>query len=298
MGREDTDSSDEILIPLESMMGSSDGNISKSASFLEDEEALEDPNEWKQRWKRMKKTRWYRLTRAWGPLTLTTFIVFLVLLIGGVTLWRDLTWQGWIAVIDVAILLILLINDTFEAHFTMMLGMVIMLITTIIDVSEALKGFSSSGVATIAVLFVVAKAIQLCGALKYVLRYVLRRPKWLVVAQIRLLIPVAVLSAFTNNTPIVAMMVPLVQSWCRQTSFKTSHLLMPLSFATILGGTCTLIGTSTNLIVVSLISDEYPGISVGFFEVGYVGLPVMVVGLIYMMAFCRCLFCILVSEKR
>mmetsp|Transcript_18948 Transcript_18948/g.32232 ORF Transcript_18948/g.32232 Transcript_18948/m.32232 type:complete len:684 (-) Transcript_18948:19-2070(-) len=250
-----------------------------------DDEEIEEEKGWKRKWKDIKKKPWYRPLKKYGMLTITSIIAILVLIICGVTIWKDLTWEGWIAVCTVALVLVLLVNDTYEAHFTMMLGMVILLITTVISVDDALEGFSNSGLATIAVLFIVAKGIELSGILKYVLRYVLRRPRYLVVAQLRLLLPVAVLSAFTNNTPIVAMMVPLVQSWCRQTSFKTSELLMPLSFATILGGTCTLIGTSTNLILVALIQDEdgYEDLNIGFFEVAYVGLPVLVVGMIYIL---------------
>jgi len=111
----------------------------------------------------------------------------------------------------------------------------------------------------------------------------------LLFAHMRLLIPVAIVSAFTNNTPIVAMMIPLVESWARQTGLKVSYLLMPLSFATILGGTCTLIGTSTNLIIADLIQEEYPDVQVGFFDVAYIGVPVLVAGLLFMFAFTSCL---------
>lgn len=233
-----------------------------------------------------------RDTRAWpflsrhSVLLVSSAIAIFVLIVCGASIWSELTWQGWIAVSVVAMVLVLLISDTYVPEFTMMLGVVILLITTVVNVQEALAGFSSSGVATIAVLFIVAKGIELSGVLKYVLRYVLKRPKWLFMAQIRLLIPVAVLSAFTNNTPIVAMMVPLVQSWCRQTGLHASKLLMPLSFATIMGGTCTLIGTSTNLVVISLLEDsEFSDTQIGFFEVGILGLPVTICGFIYILLF-------------
>ena len=279
-------SSTELEIELDEV-GTHNNTLEKSPSYLE-EEIIEETN-LKRRWKAIKKTQTYKQFKTYGFLTISSIIAILILIIGGITLWQDLTWKGWISVIVVAIVLVLLINDTYEPHFTMILGMTILLITTVIDVEEAIEGFSNSGVVTIAILFVVAKGIELSGILKYVLRYVLKRPKSMVIAQLRLLLPVSVLSAFTNNTPIVAMMVPLVQSWCRQTQFKASHLLMPLSFATILGGTCTIIGTSTNLIIAALIEEEFSDVSVGFFEVAYVGVPVLIVGLIYIMIFSRCL---------
>lgn len=258
----------------------------KSPSYMKEE--IDEESKMQRRWKSFKKTKGYKWLSKYGFLTATSIVTILILIICGITLWSDLTVKGWIAVLTVALVLVLLINDTYEPHFTMILGMTILLITTVIDVSEAIVGFSNSGVVTIAILFVVAKGIELSGVLKYVLRYILRRPKYSVVGQIRLLIPVSILSAFTNNTPIVAMLVPLVQSWCRQTGFKSAHFLMPLSFATILGGTCTLIGTSTNLIIASLIEDEYPDVSVSFFEVGYVGVPVLIVGLIFIFCFSKC----------
>ena len=72
--------------------------------------------------------------------------------------------------------------------------------------------------------------------LKYVVKYVLRHPKSLIIAQVRLLIPVTVLSGFINNTPLVALLIPVVQSWSNQCGFSASQLLMPLSFAAIIGG--------------------------------------------------------------
>ena len=114
-------------------------------------------------------------------------------------------------------------------------------------------------------------------------KYVLRSPKRLLWAQLRLLIPVAFLSAFINNTPIVAMMIPVVQSWSRQCGLKVTKLLMPMSFAAILGGTCTIIGTSTNLIVQGLALEQDPTIQIGFFEIGWVGIPVAVVSMFYML---------------
>ena len=101
----------------------------------------------------------------------------------------------------------------------------------------------------------------------------------------RLLLPVAFLSAFINNTPIVAMMIPVVQNWSRQCGLKVTKLLMPMSYAAILGGTCTIIGTSTNLIVQGLAQTEDPDMSLGFFEIGWVGIPVACISMIYMFIF-------------
>jgi di/tricarboxylate transporter len=120
-------------------------------------------------------------------------------------------------------------------------------------------------------------------------KYVLRSPKSLLVGQIRLLIPVAILSAFINNTPIVAMMIPVVQNWGRQCGLSVSQLMMPLSYAAILGGVCTIIGTSTNLVVQGLAEGEDPTLQLGFFEIAKAGLPLLAISLVYIMMFSRCL---------
>ena len=85
-------------------------------------------------------------------------------------------------------------------------------------------------------MFIVAKAVELSDVLRYVVKYLLRQPKSLTIALIRLCVPVAVVSAFINNTPVVAMMIPVVQNWGVQCGLPVSRLMMPLSYAAIMGG--------------------------------------------------------------
>lgn len=109
-------------------------------------------------------------------------------------------------------------------------------------------------------------------------------------AQLRMMVPVALVSAFMNNTPVIAMMIPIVKTWSRRAGFSASKLLMPLNNAALLGGSCTLLGTTTNLLVRSLVEDREPPIlvdgqplSIGIFGISAVGVPVLVIGLIYML---------------
>lgn len=215
-----------------------------------------------------------------------SFIITTLLLTLRFTLWSKIKWQGWISIISVCITILLLISNIFPEAMSMLIGLILPLSCRIITSSEAFAGFSNGGIITIVLLFVVAKALSRSGILYYVLQYILKKPKWLITAQLRLLIPVSILSGFTNNTPIVAIMIPLVKSWALSINIKASHLLMPLSFATILGGTCTIVGTSTNIIVASL-SEDAGGPSIGFFDISIVGIPNLIIGLIYILLFSK-----------
>jgi di/tricarboxylate transporter len=116
----------------------------------------------------------------------------------------------------------------------------------------------------------------------------LGRPKTVQDAQLRLMLPISFISAFLNNTPVVVVMIPIVQK-CRNVSMPVGQLLIPLSFASIFGGTCTLIGTSTNLVVYGLLQDYYPGeYAIGLFSLGQYGVPIALVGMTYILLFAPC----------
>ena len=135
-----------------------------------------------------------------------------------------------------------------------------------------------------AVLYVVAAGINQTGALDYVLSKILGQPKTLAVAQLRLMLPVAFVSAFLNNTPVVAIMIPIIQRWSSRIRQPVSQLFIPLSFASILGGTCTLIGTSTNLVVSGLYEDTFNK-TMPLFDLGRAGVPVLASGIAYVILF-------------
>jgi len=165
----------------------------------------------------------------------------------------------------------------------MLIALTLFMVAEIISIPEALQGFSNPGLLTVLVLFVVAEGISKTGALDWYMGKLLGKNPNVSTpsAQLRLMLPVACLSAFINNTPVVAVMLPIVQGWAQQIRVPTQQLLIPLSFAAILGGTCTLIGTSTNLVVVGLLADRYPDdpeMKIGLFDVGLYGVPVAMAG--------------------
>jgi len=152
-----------------------------------------------------------------------------------------------------------------------------------------LKGFSNTGVLTVAALFPVAAGMYATGAISLLSQHMIGLPRTVWAAQLRILPPIALGSAFLNNTPLVAMMIPVVRDLTRVTGLPRSKLFMGLSFASILGGTMTLIGTSVNLIISGLVIDAMAsGRLTGMkpltiFEPIWVGLPATVAGLVFMM---------------
>ncbi|QDV15870.1 Sodium-dependent dicarboxylate transporter SdcS [Gimesia panareensis] len=173
------------------------------------------------------------------------------------------------------------------ADTILMGGLTILIVTGIVPVGKAVEGFSNEGLLAVAFLFVVSEGIRQTGGFSFAGQQMLGRPKSLTDAQARVMVPSAVLSAFLNNTPVVAMMMPVISDWAKKMRISISHLMLPLSYAAILGGLCTLVGTSTTLVVDGLLQKQTgrPGLSM--FEVAWIGVPVMVIGLIYLLVCSR-----------
>ncbi len=149
---------------------------------------------------------------------------------------------------------------------------------------EAVAGFGNKGLITIGLLFAVVAGLEFTGGTQLATGWLLGRAKKLRDAQVRLLLPVAALSGFLNNTPVVAALLPVVDDLSKRIGTSSSRLLMPLSYAAILGGMITVMGTSTNLIVRDLyaLSDN---VQIGFFEPAWVGIPAVLFGLVYIILF-------------
>ena len=183
--------------------------------------------------------------------------------------------------------LAVLVADRVSPAFAVLGGTVSLLVTGVIDADDAFAGFSNSAPLTVAALYVVAAAAARTRVIETLAAGAARagRPGAPEPGErgalARIVIPTASASAFLNNTPIVAMGIPPILSWARRTGRSPSRYLMPLSFAAVVGGTVTLIGTSTNLVVSGLMEDagQEP---MGFFEIGAVGLPFAVVSVIVM----------------
>lgn len=170
------------------------------------------------------------------------------------------------------------------ADLVMMGALLLLLLTGVLEPQTALTGFANPGVMTIAALYVVAAGLRESGAIRLGIGYVLGAPRNERHALLRMILPASLFSAFLNNTAVVAMFLPAVQDWCKRLAISPSKMLMPLSFAAILGGTCTLIGTSTNLVVDGLL-QRTQGIELGMFEIAWVGVPMTLLGGLFLWIF-------------
>lgn len=184
-------------------------------------------------------------------------------------------------------MLVALVFDVMRPGLIMLSIAVIFLCAGIITPKEMLEGFSNKGMITVALLFLVSEGVRRSGALNVLVKRLLpQRRTSMVKAQMRMLPAVSFISAFLNNTPIVVIFAPIVKRWAEKLKMPPTKFLIPLSYATILGGMCTLIGTSTNLVVHGMVVDAgYQGFSM--FELGKVGVSICAAGLIYLFLFSK-----------
>ncbi|MGO3294198.1 MAG: SLC13 family permease [Marinobacter sp.] len=194
-------------------------------------------------------------------------------------------WQGWFALGLAGVALLLMSSGRYAPHLVMMGVLVVLSASGIISADQALMGFSNTGLITVVALFVVAAGIHHSGGVDLLVRYLLRNPKTVRSAQTRITLPVALLSGFLNNTPVVATMIPAIHAWSRKIGISPSKLMIPLSYSAILGGTLTMIGTSTNLVVNGQYQQLTGEAGLSIFSITAVGLPVAVLGIAAILLF-------------
>jgi di/tricarboxylate transporter len=207
--------------------------------------------------------------------------------------------------VDLALVFALLIWSRLPPDFVLAGGVALLVLAGILDPREALEGLGNEAMVTVGLLYVVVTGLRQTGGVDWIAQWLLGRPKSVFAALVRLVYPTAAVSGFMNNTPQVAMMIPVVADWSKRNRIPASKLMIPLSYASILGGTLTLIGTSTNLVVDGQIREEakrqvakdvqggmnadrarakferetgLPAGGLTMFEITWVGLPAAIVG--------------------
>ena len=198
--------------------------------------------------------------------------------------------MSWEAILTLAVLgavVIALAWPRMPPDLPLVGGLAILAVTGCAPLDKVFTGFANPGLIAVAALYVVAAGLQHTGAVSTPARWLFGHTRRLWIAQLRIMFPAAAVSAFINNTPVVAALLPVVLDWGKRHRFAASRLAMPLSFAAILGGSCTLIGTSTTIIVNGLLTSATNGHGMGFFTIGAVGLPVAISGFLYILLFGR-----------
>jgi di/tricarboxylate transporter len=186
-----------------------------------------------------------------------------------------MSWQAWYTLTVVAACFGALSLTRAATDMVMIGGVMLLLVAGVLTPAEALSGLSNEGMVTIGMLYIVTSGVQETGAMSGILARLLGRPRSVGVAQLSLMAPVAAASAFLNNTPLVAMFIGAVSDWAKKNRIAPSKLMLPLSYAAVIGGSTTLIGTSTNLVVNGMLIKETGHASLGMFAIAVVGIPLV-----------------------
>ncbi len=202
-------------------------------------------------------------------------------------------WQVWLTLGVVALVFVLMLRDVGSPDVLLMGGTLTLALAGVISPEEAFGGFANEAMLTVAALFVVVAGLRETGALELIGERMLGGAKTAPGALGRMALWINTALIFLTNTSIVAMMLPVVTDWCRRNRVSPSRLLMPLSFFTVLRGTVTLIGTSTNLVVSGLLIEAAarqtdPAVRhalrpVSLFEITPVGIPIALLGTLYLL---------------
>ena len=172
------------------------------------------------------------------------------LVLGGFSLY------AWITIATVLAMFTTLLFTKVRTDIVFLAAIGVLFVTGVLDAKEAFSGFSSTSVVVIGVLFVVVAGLTHTGVLQWIVKRLFGQPNTYSKAVLRLMLPVAALSSFLSNTTVVAMFVGIVKMWSKKLGISPSKLLIPLSYASGMGGVCTLIGTPPNLIISGLYEDQ------------------------------------------
>lgn len=199
-----------------------------------------------------------------------------------------MSFESWAMLVILVVMFGLLVWDRFPAWIVFVGTLTVTMTLRLAPEDQLLEGFSNVGVATVAVLFMVAAGMYSTGAITLITDRFIGLPNSLREAQLKILTPVAIGSAVLNNTPLVAMMIPVIRDISQAARLSATRLYMPMGFASTLGGAMTVIGTSTNLIIAGLVFDAIADGELGdmdpvsIFDPTWVGLPAAALGVVFL----------------
>lgn len=194
-----------------------------------------------------------------------------------------MSFDAWLTVFVITLCFCLLTFTRYAPDIVMAGGVSFLLLSGVLSTQEALAGFANEGMITVAVLYVVVTGLKETGGIAWIVQSVLGRPSSVNNGLIRLMSPVMAISAFLNNTPVVAMFIPAVQDWAKRNQLSVSKFMIPLTYGASVGGMCTLIGTSTNLVVNGMLVAQTDLPSLHLFDIAWVGVPCALVAMIYIL---------------
>lgn len=200
----------------------------------------------------------------------------------------DFNIYAWITIVTVLSMFTVLLFTKIRTDLVFLAAVGVLFVTGVLDAKEAFAGFSSTSVIVVGVLFVVVAGLSHTGVLQWIVKHLLGQPGSYKKAVVRLMVPVAALSAFLSNTTVVAMFVNIVKMWSKKLGISPSKLLIPLSYASGMGGVCTLIGTPPNLIISGLYADK-TGVAMNVLATTIPGLFCLAVGVLSVIAMRRLL---------
>ena len=196
--------------------------------------------------------------------------------------------HAWITIVTVLGMFIILLFTKWRSDIVFLGAIGVLYVTGVLDAKSAFSGFSNTSVVTVGVLFVVVAGLMHTGVLQCIVRFLLGTPNSYSKAVMRLMLPVAVLSSFLSNTTVVSLFVNIVKMWSKKLDISPSKLLIPLSYASGMGGICTLIGTPPNLIISGLY-EEKTGEAMNILTTTVPGLFCLAVGVLSVIAMRRLL---------
>ncbi len=203
---------------------------------------------------------------------------------------HEMNWESWFCLGTLITLLITLSRNRIPTDAVMVFALTMIVgvgaatrSPNLPDAAQAVAGFGNPGLISIAVLFVVVAGLVKTGAITMA-RQMIGNPDTVPKALLRLFAPVMGASAFLNNTPVVAMFMPVIDDLCKRTTLSPSRLYLPMAYAATFGGVCTLVGTSTNLIVAGMLK-ETKNIDLQMFDLAWTGVPCAIAGAAFLILF-------------